>query len=401
MNKPEYRIPLISEIEQIPFNNYNIVSTFSGCGGSCLGFKLAGYRVLWANEFIRAAGDTYRANHPSVILEDKDIRRITGQTILDAIGLEQGQVDVLEGSPPCADFSTAGKRSGGINTVKERVYGKTKKYSSTTQPVDDLFYEFARILKELQSKVFVAENVKGLTTGDAKLLLGSPQVDMFGRHEDTIYHTLVNCGYNVRYKVLNAKFYGVPQSRERLIFIGIRNDLKLEPVYPIALDYIYCVADALPWIKSIVQENLFGQGDKITPAVEPSLTIKSAGYGGTVKYHVEANTSIEKYAIGAEWDKIEVGQRSEKYFNLVKPSLEKPCPTITQSCSNIGAASIVHPLEKRKFYVAELKRLSSFPDDFILTGNYQQQCERIGRAVPPLMMYHIAKTIKEQILDRL
>ena len=393
MNKPEYKIPSMAEINKIEWNGYNLISTFSGCGGSCLGFKLAGFRTLWANEFVRAARDTYKANHPNVFVNSFDIRGLTGERILQEAGLKKGEVDILEGSPPCADFSMAGKRTGGLDTIEMRGWGKKKKYSDVYQQVDDLFYEFARILKELQPKVFVAENVKGLTIGHAAQLLGSPQTDMFGGHEDTIYHTLAGCGYNVRYKVLNARNFGVPQNRERLIFIGTRLDLHIEPVYPQPLGFEYCIADALPWIKK----------------TEPSPTLKTKGFGAGINTYIEAEesplpvepeTNIARYAIGKEWDNIKEGGSSDKYFNLVKPFISKPSPTITQTCGHLSAASVVHPFEKRKFSTAELRRLSSFPDDFILTGQFQQKCERIGRAVPPRMMYYIACSIRDNILRK-
>lgn len=110
-NKPPYRVPLMDEINALPWNGLNVVSTFSGCGGSCLGFKMAGYRVLWANEFIPAAQETYRANHPTTYLSTQDIRTVKASDIRAVIG--DIEIDVLEGSPPCASFSTAGKREKG------------------------------------------------------------------------------------------------------------------------------------------------------------------------------------------------------------------------------------------------------------------------------------------------
>ena len=98
MNKPPYKVPSMQEIADLPWNGYNVVSTFSGCGGSCLGFKMAGFKVLWANEFIPAAQDTYRANHKGTILDTRDIRKVQASEILDAIGLSKGQLDVFEGS---------------------------------------------------------------------------------------------------------------------------------------------------------------------------------------------------------------------------------------------------------------------------------------------------------------
>jgi len=195
--KPPYKIPSMAEIEALPKNGYDVVSTFSGCGGSCLGYRMAGFNVAWANEFIPAAQDTYVANHPSTILDKRDIRKIQPKEILDILGKNAGEIDLLDGSPPCAAFSTAGKRSDGWGTVKS--------YSDSKQRVDDLFFEYSRILEGLQPKTFIAENVSGLVKGVAK-----------GYFKE-ILKRLQDCGYRVSARVLDAKWLGVPQSRQRLI----------------------------------------------------------------------------------------------------------------------------------------------------------------------------------------
>ncbi len=160
LDKPAYRVPSMSEIAALPWNGFNVISTFSGCGGSSLGYKMAGFRVLWANEFIPAAQETYRANHPATILDTRDIRKVTVESVLEATGLKAGELDLFDGSPPCASFSTSG--------LREKAWGKVKDYSDTKQRVDDLFYEYTRLLKGLQPKVFIAENVSGLVKGTAK-----------------------------------------------------------------------------------------------------------------------------------------------------------------------------------------------------------------------------------------
>ena len=372
--KPIYRVPLMKEIEEIPWNGFNVVSTFSGTGGSCLGYRMAGYRVLWANEFIPAAQDSYKANHPNSILDRRDIREISAQDILTATGLKIGEIDIFDGSPPCAAFSTAGKREAG--------WGKVKQYSDTKQRVDDLFFEYARLIKGTQPKVFVAENVSGLIKGTAK------------GYFLEILKTLKECGYNVKCKVLDAQWLGVPQMRQRTIFIGVRNDLGLEPVHPKPLSYQYTVRDALPWIVSIETANGFNNHEMIK-AVAPLETVQQSR-----PVFIEAETDISKYAIGREWDKIKQGEKSEKYLSLTKPHLDKPSPCVTQRGGDNTCASVVHPTEKRKFSIQELKKICAFPDDFILTGSYAQQWERLGRAVPPVMMSHIAKTIQLEILEK-
>jgi len=379
VNKPAYQIPSMEEIRTIPWNGFNAISTFSGCGGSSLGYKMAGFKVLWANEFVPAAYDTYLANHSETILDTRDIRQIKAQEILDAIGLQVGELDLFDGSPPCASFSTAGKR--------EKSWGKVKKYSDTAQRTDDLFFEYIRILKELQPKIFVAENVSGLIKGTAK------------GYFLEILAGLKECGYRVACRLLDAQWLGVPQVRQRIIFIGVREDLGLEPVHPKPLLYRYSVRDALPWIVSGKYGPSWKKADTPSPTVSASLTYNPETSHQGLEI-VEAETDISRYAIGVEWDKLKPGGKSQKYLSLVKPQVDNPCPTITQCSGSTSTAGVCHPTEKRKFSIAELKRICAFPDDFILTGSYVQQWERLGRAVPPVMMYHIAATIRDQILNR-
>ena len=380
-NKPPYRVPSMDEIAAIPWNGVHAVSTFSGCGGSSLGYKMAGFKVIWASEFIPAAAETYLANYPEAVLDTRDIRTVQPEEILTALGMEAGQLDLLDGSPPCASFSTAGAR--------ERGWGKTKVYSETRQRVDDLFFEFARILRGLQPKVFVAENVSGLVKGTAKGCFLE------------ILSALKACGYRVRARLLDARWLGVPQARQRLIFIGVREDLVLEPVFPKPLSYTYSIRDALPWLRSVIHDTSgqFGQGE-VLDAPSPTITV-GANSMNSCHFKVEPEADISRFSIGPLWDQIRPGQQHPKRFNLIKPALDRPCPTVTQTGGQSGAASVTHPSERRKFSIAELKRICAFPDDFILTGTYRQQWERLGRAVPPGMMFHIAQTIEEEILCKI
>jgi len=378
--KPSYRVPTLDEINEIPPNGYKAISTFSGCGGSSLGYRMAGFEMLYANEFIDAARDTYIANaSPSTFVDGRDIRSVTAEDILGKINLEAGQLDLLDGSPPCASFSTAGKR--------EKAWGKVKKYSDKAQRVDDLFFEFARLVEGIQPKTFVAENVSGLVKGTAK------------GYFLEILSTLKNCGYRVEAKLLDAQWLGVPQARQRIIFVGVRNDLRLAPAFPKPLAYRYTLRDALPWIHSVRQIEVYNEGERITTdSPVPTITQSGIGAKRIEKHYVEAEADISKYCTGREWDKLKQGEQSDKYFNLVRASIDAPSPTICASHGSPGIASVTHPLEKRKFSIAELKRICGFPDDFVLTGSYKQQWERLGRAVPPVMMFHIAKTICNEIL---
>ena len=163
--KPAYKVPSMAAIEALPWNGYTVASTFSGAGGSSLGYRMAGYKVVYANEFIPAAQETYIANNPNSYLDHRDIRTVTGAEILEYAKVGKGELDILDGSPPCAAFT------GNISNKKTEKWGVAKKYSDTTQVVDDLFFEYARLVGEVQPKVFVAENVPGLVRGKAQAYL--------------------------------------------------------------------------------------------------------------------------------------------------------------------------------------------------------------------------------------
>lgn len=369
-DKPPYRVPLMSEIITIPPNGLTVCSTFAGCGGSSTGYRMAGFRVLWANEFDANAQECYRANmNPSTIFDGRDIRTVKPEEILAATHMEPGQLDVLDGSPPCQTFSTAGKRQ-------------------MNDPKSDLFFEYARLLRGLKPRVFVAENVSGLVKGVAK--------GMF----KLILAELKSCGYRVTCRVLDAQWLGVPQSRQRTIFVGVREDLGIEPAHPKPLPYRYSVRDALPWIVSAINDSKGMEGVRDVD-VEPLPSVRAGGGGHQLGWRVESETDISRFAIGKEWDKLKEGEQSAKYFSLQRAASDAPSPTIQASHGNLSTAGVTHPTERRKFTIAELKRICAFPDDFILLGSYANQWARLGNSVPPLMMRAIAETVRDRILKPL
>jgi len=188
---------------------------------------------------------------------------------------------------------------------------------------------------------------------------------MFGEHNETIYHTLTNIGYKVSYRVLNAKNFGVPQSRERLIIVGVRDDIQKRFKFPKPTSYIYNLKESFEDLDNTKEE------------------LKES--------------NIEAYAIYQESKKLQEGEQSEKYFSLIKSDRNKPAGTLTQTAGCISAASIIH-WEDRKFTVKEAKRIMSFPDDYKLEGKYRDKIERLGRAVPPLLMRAVAKQLYNLIL---
>jgi len=347
---------------------------------------MAGYNVQYAVEFVPAAQSVYRLNHPDAYLDTRDVREITAGDILNKLGMSVGELDVFEGSPPCSAFSTAGSRSKG--------WGSIKKYSDTEQRVEDLFFEYARLLEGLMPRVFVAENVAGLVKGVAK------------GYFIEILRRLKAIGYNVEARVLDAQWLGVPQRRQRLIFIGVRDDLDRAPVYPKPLPYQYSLREVCPWITRAVHDTsgIMSTGE-YTDKPSPTITVS----GGAAHIHhkiygdepqsISEGPSFEGHAIYDEWIKLRPGEWSNKFFSLTRANPNRPSPTITAMAGNVGLAGVTHPTAPRKFSIAELKRICSFPDDFQLTGTYQQQWERLGRSVPPLMMRAVAEVLRDEVLQ--
>ena len=435
---PNPLVPTMVEINAMPDNGLRVVSTFTGCGGSCLGFRWAGFRPLWASEFVPMAAKTYKLNHPGVPVDSRDIRDVTPEEILDVIGLAPGELDVLEGSPPCASFSMAGKR--------DKKWGKVSKYSDTKQRTDDLMFEFVRILTGLQPKVFVAENVKGLVMGTAK------------GYFIEIFRAMEAAGYKVSCRVLDAQYLGVPQHRERAIFIGVREDLGIKPSHPKPQTVPMPLADAMPWIRTVQYNHIPGYkaenvvdedaAENISPTILAGGARKEAGGYceatpsisaiGTAPPHKEWVASgetaderqdaamvdaqenvvpsilasgvnkaaglceaadISRYQTGKQWDKLKPGEKAEGSYPVKKPALDEPSDTILQSSGAYPSnPQGIHPTEKRKFTIAELRIICGFPEDFILPGTYAQQWERLGRAVPPPMMKAVAEHIRDHIL---
>lgn len=256
----------------------------------------------------------------------------------------------------CVAFSTAGKR--------QEKWGKVTKYSDTEQRCDDLLFEYARILGEIQPKVFVVENVAGLGMGEAKKIFNQAKKAF----EDQ--------GYNVEVELLNARRFNVPQNRPRIIFIGIRKDFNTIPTHPKPQ-----TAD-IP-IKAVLKDVVNTPQD-----IEDS---KYPEHYSVMKYLKQ----MKPGEAGSDYNE------KGSYFGLIRLDWDKPANTILQSDAKHISCSAIHPVDHRKLTIPELKRISSFPDDFILNGDYKQNWERIGRAVPPNMMKAIAEHIRYKILDKI
>jgi DNA (cytosine-5)-methyltransferase 1 len=378
-------------------NKFKVISTFAGGGGSSTGYRLAGGKVLVINEFVEEAQKTYAENYPDTVILPGDIKELNGKDFLDAAGVGVGEIDILDGSPPCSAFSVAGKLSHNVheeervdlfgNVTIEKVAGKhsdgwgqTKNYSDgkSVTNIEDLFFEFLRVAEEIKPKVIVAENVKGLTIGEAK------------EYFNKILNTFEKIGYEVCAQVLDSRYYGVSQTRTRVIFIAVREDvaekvglnfMTISQVFPEPDSDIIPVKDAMIDLE-------------YDPEEVKNLTDKFTNTAYWKQTGSKMEIDPEKVLTGMDY------HPKGHHFNLKRVSQYKPAPTITAMGSADTTAGAFHWSEPRKLTLGELKRIMSLPDDFKLTGKWNQRAERLGRMVPPLMMKMIATSVYEKVLEK-
>lgn len=361
-------------------NGMTAVSTFAGSGGSSTGHRLAGFKMALANEFVDLAADTYSANKaPYTIVDRRDIRTITAEDLLNKINLDVGELDLLDGSPPCSAFSTAGKRQDG--------WGKSKAYSTGKQQVvDDLFFEYATLVRGVQPKAFIAENVTGLVKGTAK------------GYFKMILKELENCGYNVRAYVIDAHRSGVPQERQRLIFMGARNDLGVVPTPPKKMQSIPTIGNSFPY--------MIGAGNGKLGVTKQEVEGKSFIRGLRSANRPLGTLGAEMSFPGANSPSclVVTDKTNDPYSNNIDPETG-----YLLSLPNSRSYDLVRRAAKRLYgdkgnlryaTLGELRTFAGFPSDFKLTGTYQNRLERVGRAVPPIMMKHISSHLAETVLTR-
>lgn len=357
----------MADVQATPWNGLKVASTFSGCGGSCLGYRMAGFRVVYASEVVPAAQDAYRANHQSH-LDTRDIREVQAQDILNATGLDVGDLDIFDGSPPCQAFSTYGRGSKG--------WGTQRKYGDATQANEEMFFEYARLLGGLRPRAFIAENVAGLVRGHSlgyfKLILKRLQE--------------AGGGYNVRARVLDGQWLGVPQTRMRLVIQGVRADLGREPAFPSPLPYRYTVRDACPFsfpVPCRPYRTITGKKNTRPPAAPVPEG-----------FHIDPETWLKPHhRYFKYWQETKLGGAHHARFSLERLHPDKPAPCVTSQ----GMHSY-HSHEARRLSLFELRRVCGFPDDFALPGSFGNGWARLGNAVPPLMMRAIAEAVRDGVL---
>jgi len=311
-------------------NAPTVISTFAGGGGSLTGYMMAGFNDLLAVEWDNNAVETLRLNWPTLDIYHGDIAKLTVEEVLRRTGLQVGELDVLDGSPPCQGFSTAGKRQ-------------------MDDPRNQLFREYVRLLRGLRPKVFVMENVSGMVKGKMKLVFVE------------ILKELKDSGYRVSARLLNAKYFHVPQSRERMIFIGIRDDLGIEPSHP--------RAEGNPFGFSFPQSRT-EENKASSHQMENALA--------HLKRHKEKGNG----------------------FGFQVLSELKPCPTWPKTMIKETSAPRFVTDGWHWFPSSlELSGFGSFPFAYKFCGDYSKQWERIGNSVPPLFMEAIARHIRTAVLS--
>ena len=349
----------IGDIVEIQKNGQNACGTgsfksielFAGAGGLALGLEKAGFDTIGLIELDKDASDTLKLNRPNWRVIHDDIANISCLDLEEYFGIVKGELDVLSGGAPCQAFSYAGKRLG-----LEDARGT-------------LFYHYASFLQKLQPKMFLFENVRGLLTHDK------------GRTYATITHIFEEAGYAIQKQVLNAWDYGNPQKRERLITIGIRNDLLSKITYQFPKPHEY-----KPVLRDVLLDCPKGPG--ISYGETKRKIFELVPPGG---YWRDIPMEIAKDYMKSCWN-MEGGRTGI----LRRMSLDEPSLTVLTSPSQ-KQTERCHPLEARPFTVRENARCQSFPDEWEFCGNIHSQYKQVGNAVPVNLAYEIAKEMQKSL----
>ena len=346
-------------------DKFKVIDLFCGIGGFSYGFSMTeNFEVVLGADIWNVALNTFKENHSGTELLNEDLTKLPD----DYWDKYKDKVDVIIAGPPCQGFSMIGQRK------------KDDKRNS-------LFEEVVRVTKITNPKIVVIENVVGLlsmTTQDGKDV------------KELIIEEFNNLGYNVKYKVLNAADYGVPQQRKRVIFIITKPDFNVEYPEPKYTEENYItVGQAIG--------NVEPNGDEY---LEPDCEFQKQMAGRKdICNHVrrQSNELVTKRMSfipqGGNWQDIpkELGTGGGTYSNAYK-RLDPKKPSVT--IKHAAKAMIIHPTENRILTVRECARLQSFDDNFVLTGNGSDQHQQLANAVPPLFGKAIAEEIYKGLKDK-
>ncbi|MCH8533725.1 MAG: DNA cytosine methyltransferase [Flavobacteriaceae bacterium] len=323
-----------------------VVSFFAGAGGLDLGFQKAGFDVIWANEYDKDIWETYKKNHPNIVLDKRSIVNIPADEVPECEG--------IIGGPPCQSWSEAGSKRG-INDKRGQ-----------------LFFDFIRILKAKKPKFFLAENVSGM---------------LLNRHSEAlknIKQLFKDAGYNLSFKLLNASDFDVPQDRKRVFFVGIREDLNFKFKFPKPLKE-----------KVTLRQIIADLQNTVVPAKDGNKTNKE-----------NCKVSNHEYMIGGFssmfMSRNRVRSWDEQSYTIQAGGRHAPIHPQAPKMKFIEQNKRIFVPGKENLYrrlsVRECARIQTFPDDFIfyykhIAAGYKM----IGNAVPVNLAKHIAINIKSQI----
>ena len=327
------------------------IELFAGAGGLALGIQKAGFDTIGLIEFDGAAAETLKYNRPNWNVIHDDVANISKLDLEKYFSIKKGELDLLSGGAPCQSYSYAGKRLGLEDTR------------------GTLFYHYAVFLEKLQPKMFLFENVKGLTSHDK------------GKTYETILNVFEAEGYTVQSKVLNAWDYGVAQKRERMIMVGIRNDLATQTSFDYPAPHTY-----KPVLRDILLNCPPSQGMQYSEYKRRIFELVPPG-----GYWRDIPEDIAKEYMKSTWNMSGGRTGILRRLSLDEPSLTvltSPTQKQTERC---------HPLEARPFTVRENARIQSFPDDWDFQGSVGNQYKQVGNAVPVNLAYEVGLKIKESL----
>lgn len=345
--------------------NYTAIDLFSGCGGSALGFKNAGFNITAAVDNDKASAKTYKRNNPKTNFFEENIKNLKGNVILGKTGLKKGKCTVILACPPCQGFSSA------------------RRISQRNDPRNHLIFEFVRLTEETLPEFIAMENVPGLSKGEGICLFSEA------------YDRLNKLGYEMPVKgVFDASDYGVPQRRKRLILLGTRlKGLKINHLIP------EFGQDNQPK-KKTVRESI--GNFKIIKAGESDPDDYLHRSRNVFELNLKRLKATPKN--GGSWKdwpeelKLECMKRWSGHTDVYgRMRWDEPAPTLTGGCTSLSKGRFGHPEQNRAISLREAARLQSFPDNYLFEGNFGEISDQIGNSVPPLLAEKIGKTIINSI----
>jgi DNA (cytosine-5)-methyltransferase 1 len=388
-----YRYTLDDLKESSDRKLFSYISFFAGGGGSSAGYKLAGGDCKFVNEFQQVAVDTYLANWPDTPHICGDIKDVTGQQIMEMTGIKKYELDILDGSPPCPPFSMSGTKKAGWNKEK-MAYGMKQKN------IEDLTWEMIRIAGEMMPKVIICENVKGLTMEYAK------------QHLDRMVTDFEALGYSTTFKVLNGIHFGVPQKRQRVLIVSVRNDVldDIEMPWMLVSSLFPDGADEEPTLEDAIGDLRLDNENSVEAHELREIMKKGAKYKWLKRLpkNPDKVMSVGDDIVGPFYDKLiahrtkwgkEVPEKKTSFFQSRRIPWNQASHTLSEQGLQTSLSVNLHPDEDRGYTTKEAKRIMTLPEDYILTGTLNERLARIGLMVAPMMMKYVAESIYEKVLE--